>query len=107
MPVRNRKKKSVEEEDTTQSRKTMPEQPMLLLFHTIQDKIRHLPGSENKLLVKMVTRSLVATIMFIIAGMILNAGHIVVGGVIFLLQVMVFKELLDVRIIKHFHSYRL
>ncbi len=77
--------------------KSMPEQPMLLLFHTVQDKVKHLPGSDNKLLVKMVTRSLVATIMFIIAGMILNAGHVVVGGVIFLLQVMVFKELLDVR----------
>lgn len=100
MPVRNRKKKNAEAEET-QNGKSMPEQPMLLLFHTIQDKIRHLPGSENKLLVKMVTRSLVATIMFIIAGIILNAGHVVVGGVIFLLQVMVFKELLDVRYTEH------
>jgi len=78
--------------------KTMPEQPMLLLLHSVQDKIRHIPGiSENKLLKKMITRSLVATIMFIVAGTIYNSGHEVVGAVMFGLQVMVFKELLAVR----------
>lgn len=94
MPVRQRKKK---QEKSSESGRKMPEQPMLLLFHTVQDKIKYIPGSDNKLLVKMVTRSLVASIMFFVAGMILNAGHVVVAAFAFGLQVMVFKELLAVR----------
>eukprot|EP00939_MAST-03C_sp_MAST-3C-sp1_P001630 g1630.t1 len=77
--------------------RVMPEQPMLLLLHTVQDKIRHMPGSKSKMLSKMFTRSLVAMIMFVVAGLIYKAGHVIVGATMFALQVMVFKELLAVR----------